>query len=56
MDKETVKKYIEEIECLAYDVNEIEINSHRMFGNTKQWLEAWQNAMNQCIENIKGVL
>ena len=56
MEKETIKKYIEEIEFLAQDVNEIEINSHRVFGYTKKWLDAWQGAMNRCIENIKEVL
>jgi hypothetical protein len=56
MEKEVIQKYIEEIECLAEDVNEIEINSHIVFRDLKQWLNAWQGAMKQCINNIKEVL
>ena len=56
MEKDVIKKYIEEIEHLAEDVNEIEINSHIVFGELKQWLNAWQGAMKQCVENIKEVL
>ena len=40
----------------AEDVNEIEINSHIVFRDLKQWLSAWQGAMKQCVENIKEVL
>ena len=56
MEKEVIKKYIEEIEHLAEDVNEIEINSHIVFRDLKQWLSALQGAMKQCVENIKEVL
>lgn len=56
MEKEVIQKYIEEIEHLAEDVNEIEINSHIVFRDLKQWLNAWQGAMKQCINNIKEVL
>lgn len=56
MEKEVIKKYIEEIEHLAEDVNRAEINSHLCFGTLSEWLNAWQNAMKQCVENIKEVL
>jgi hypothetical protein len=56
MEKEVIKKYIEEIEHLAEDVNVIEINSHIIFRDLKQWLSAWKGAMKQCVENIKEVL
>lgn len=56
MEKEVIKKYIGEIEHLAEDVNEIEIASHIVFKDLGQWVEAWQNAMKQCVENIKEVL
>ena len=56
MEKELIKKYIKEIEHLAEDVNQAEINSHLCFGNLSEWLNVWQNAVKQCIENIKEVL
>ena len=56
METKVIKKYIEEIEHLAEDVNEIEINSHIVLRDFRQWLMAWQNAMKQCVENIKEVL
>ena len=56
MEKEVIKKYIEEIEHLVQDVNKQEIISHVVFNSLGQWTDAWQNAMKQCIENIKEVL
>ena len=56
MGKELIKKYIEGIEHLAEDVNRAEINSHLCFGTLSEWINAWQNAMKKCVENIKEVL
>lgn len=56
MEKEVIKKYIEEIEHLAEDVNKAEINSHLCYDTLSEWLNAWQGAMKQCVENIKEVL
>ena len=56
MEKEVIKKYIEEIEHLAEDVNLAEINSHLCYGILSEWVNAWRGAMKQCIENIKEAL
>lgn len=56
MEKEVIKKYIDEIEHLAEDVNRAEINSHLCYGTLSEWLSAWKNAMKKCIENIKEEL
>ena len=56
MEKEIIKKYIEEIEHLAEDINLTEINSQCIFGSMKEWVNAWQGAMKQCINNIKEAL
>lgn len=56
MEKEIIKKYIEEIEHLAEDINLVEINSQCVFGNMKEWVNAWQGAMKQCINNIKEAI
>lgn len=56
MEKEIIKKYIEEIEHLAEDVNRAEINSHLCYGTLSEWVNSWRGAMKQCVENINEVL
>ena len=48
-----VKKYIKEMKMLVSDVNIRVINQHFAFGTMNEWLSAWHNAMNQCVENIE---
>ena len=41
------------MKMLVADVNIREINQHLAFGTINEWLSAWHNAMEQCINNIK---
>ena len=56
MDKEAIKKYIEEVEHLVEDVNKNEIVSHITLENLGQWLERWQNEIKRYINDIKEEL
>ena len=51
MKKDVIKKYIEEIEHLAEDVNKNEIIEQIAFENLGQWLKTWQNEMKRFIND-----
>lgn len=50
---EQILSYLAEIENLTEDINIAEINNNLAFGTANDWLSAWHNAMQQCINNIK---
>lgn len=53
---EIISQCIEDIEGLAQDVNPNEIYTHLFHSTLPQWTNAWQKAINACIDAIKEVL
>lgn len=56
MDKEKIIEYLNELEGFIADVNTIEINSQIAFGELDKWCNAWQSAINACLNKIKEAL
>lgn len=56
MDKETIIKYLEELESVVDDINALEISKQIAFGTLKEFCERWQGAAICCLKEIRNAL
>lgn len=56
MEKANIQKALGNIKYLSQDININEITSHIRNENLSQWVSAWNNAMEEQINNIKEAI